>query len=409
MKAHGRKWLLWLALAALVTLHGVTLAELRPRILGGETDFTAFYSAARAVAEGRGALLYEFDTQREFQGEFPARRTPLLFYHPPFELLLFLPLAWLPFVPAYAAWMGVNLGLLAWLAWLPHPYAETYPRSRGLLLLVLALAFFPVTVAMMQGQDSILLLLVFTLAWMAMRRGQSFRAGCILALGLFKFQFVLPFMAVLAIRRSWRALKGFLLTGLGLGLASLVPVGWQGVRSYFEFLLEIDRHLAYGTIRPVSMPNLRGLVTSLSGTTLPAPWPVAVIGVVSLLLLILAAWHWPQQSETVDEQLDLPFALNLLVAILVSYHLNIHDLTILFLFFALTCRHVVATQGWARLGGRILCACMIALFLPPMVTPSEVLPPSPAPWLMLILLVAVLAELHGISARRHTAPLAQTG
>ncbi|HSA93389.1 MAG TPA: hypothetical protein VLE48_10290, partial [Terriglobales bacterium] len=79
--------LLWIALGLLLTIHGMTLAELRPRILGGETDFTAFYSAARVVAEGRGALLYKFDTQRELQRGFPARRTPLLFYHPPFELL----------------------------------------------------------------------------------------------------------------------------------------------------------------------------------------------------------------------------------------------------------------------------------------------------------------------------------
>ena len=397
MKDLQRKGLLWGALVAVLVVQGTMLHELRQRILNGEADFTAFYSAARVVAEGRGSQLYEFRTQSEFQRDFPARRTPLLFYHPPFELLLFLPLAGLSFAHAYAAWMGLNLALLICMSYLRHPYDKMFPLFRGLLALLLALAFFPVSWSMVQGQDSILLLLVFALAWMALRRSQSSRAGCILALGLFKFQFVLPFMAVLAVRKNWKALQGFLLTGLGLALVSLVPVGWQGLQSYFGFLLEINQRLAYGTIRPVSMPNLRGLVTSLSGTTLPAPWPVAIIALMSLLLLILAVWHWPQQSETIDERLDLPFALNLLVALLVSYHLNVHDLTVLFLFIALICRHVMATQAWTRWSGRTLCVCMIALFLPPMVMPSQVLPPSPAPWLMLILLVALLAEL------RHTA------
>ncbi|HSA92080.1 MAG TPA: glycosyltransferase family 87 protein, partial [Terriglobales bacterium] len=354
----------------------------------------AFYSAARVVAEGRGALLYKFDTQRELQRGFPARRTPLLFYHPPFELLLFLPLAWLPFVPAYAVWMGVNLGLLAWLAWLPHPYAEAYPRFRGLLPLVLALAFFPVTVAMMQGQDSILLLFVFTLAWMALRRGQSFRAGCILALGLFKFQFVLPFMAVLAIRRNWKALKGFLLTGLGLGLVSLIPVGWQGARSYFDFLLEINQHLAYGTIRPVSMPNLRGLVATFLGDGLPASWLGGLVAVVSLLLLALAARYWPPEEETATVRLDLAFALTLVVVLLVSYHLNPHDLSLLFLAILLIARHIAATGGQARPAGKILLASLLLLFFPPLMTPPSMPLPAPVLWVSLVMVAALVKEIH---------------
>ncbi|HXE91619.1 MAG TPA: glycosyltransferase family 87 protein [Terriglobales bacterium] len=396
MKNRARKWLPWLALAALLTVQGLTLVELRPRILGGEVDFTAFYSAARVVAEGRGADLYKFDTQREFQRDFPARRTPLLFYHPPFELLLFLPLAWLPYVPAYAAWMALNLGVLACLAWLPHPYADVFPRFRGLLPLVLALAFFPITVALMQGQDSILLLCVFTLAWMALRRGQSFHAGCILALGLFKFQFVLPFMVALAVRRKWKALKGFLFTGLGLGLVSLVPVGWPGARSYVEFLLEINQHLAYGTIRPVSMPNLRGLMAAL-GTGLPVLWLSVTTAILSLCLLALVVRYWPPEEHRAADSLDLAFAVNLIATLLVSYHLNVHDLALLFLAMLLVVRYLVATSGHRRPAGRALLACLLLLFFPPLLMPSDATMPPPVVWVLLVMVGALVSELRAAS------------
>ena len=392
MKDLPRKLLLWAALVAVLAVQGTMLHALRQRILDGQADFTAFYSAARVVAEGRGGELYRFRTQLQFQHEFPSRRTPLLFYHPPFELLLFLPLAWLPFVHAYAVWMGVNLALLVYLAYLRHPYSETFLRFRGLLPLVLALAFFPVAWSIVQGQDSVLLLLLFSLAWIAMRRGQSFRAGCFLALGLFKFQFVLPFMVALAVRRNWKALQGFLWTGLGLGLLSLVPVGWQGVRSYVEFLLEINRRLAYGTIHPVVMPNVRGLVTMFVGSYLPAPWPGVIIAVLSLLLLLLVVQRWPRQDETTAEQFDLVFALNLVVTMLVSYHLNPHDLALLFLAVMLVTRHLLATRGERRMGRIALLACAAALYVPTLYLHEGTRNPHPLFWVLGLLATGLVLE-----------------
>ncbi|HSA92264.1 MAG TPA: glycosyltransferase family 87 protein [Terriglobales bacterium] len=392
MKNSRFRPLWWLALVSVLAAYLWMVAGLRQKILEGRMDFTAFYTGARLVADGRGADLYDARVQAEYQRNFAGRQTPLLFNHPPFELVLLLPLAWLPFPHAYAAWMGVNLALLVWLACLRHPYTRQFPYLRGLPTLVAAAALFPVAWAMMQGQDSIPLLLLFALAWIALRRGQPFRAGCFLALGLFKFQLVVPFMVALIVRRMWPAVRGFVLTGAALAAVSALLVGWTGLWRYVEFLQGINQSLAYGAIRPVAMPNVRGAVTMSVGTVLPAPWPTVLIASLSLLLLILAARKWPRAEDAADARLDLAFALNLMVSLLVSYHLNPHDLALLFLAMALVAQHLAATRGERRWSRTALLASMVVLYVPTLYVPEGMRLPHPMFWLLLLLTIGLAAE-----------------
>ena len=50
----------------------------------------------------------------------------------------------------------------------------------------------------LQGQDSLLLLLVMTLAVAEMKQGRDFTAGCLLGCGLFKFHVILSFVLLVA-------------------------------------------------------------------------------------------------------------------------------------------------------------------------------------------------------------------
>ena len=82
--------------------------SLRREIAAGYPDFTIFYTAGKAVNEGRGRQLYDLETQlalqRGFAPEVKRRENALPFNHPPFEALLFVPLASLPYVTAYLVW-----------------------------------------------------------------------------------------------------------------------------------------------------------------------------------------------------------------------------------------------------------------------------------------------------------------
>ena len=92
------------------------------------------------------------------------------------------------------------------------------------LTLLTILAFFPVWYCLLQGQDSILLLLLFALSFWLWRRGQDEAAGFVLALGLFRPQLVLPFVLVTFLGGRWKFIRGFI---PGASSSSLCPLGWS--------------------------------------------------------------------------------------------------------------------------------------------------------------------------------------
>jgi Glycosyltransferase family 87 len=233
------------------------------------------------------------------------------------------------------------------------------------LPLLAMFAFFPVIMALLQGQDSILLLFLYGLAFSALAAGRTFIAGLCLGLALFKFQLVLPFVLVLLVRRQWRAVAGFATTAFALLLVSAVVVGWSGVMAYPGFVLRLSRSGAQAGIYPRDMPNLRGLVAgSLHLTGRPA---TLLIVALSIALVALAAHRWrvqPQRAQP-GHQFGLGFSLCLTVTIIASYHLLVHDLSLLILPILLIAELLVSGEigGHAR---HILIASLVALFLTPL-------------------------------------------
>ncbi len=78
----------------------------------------------------------------------------------------------------------------------------------GAIVRAASLTFVPALLCLVQGQDSLLLLLLVVLAFTALRRGRAFAAGCWLGLGLFKFQLVLPIVVVLVLTQGRNARTG---------------------------------------------------------------------------------------------------------------------------------------------------------------------------------------------------------
>jgi hypothetical protein len=318
-----------LALAGMVGMHAWVFFSLRQEVRQGYPDFTAFYAAGKCVQRGLGSQLYSMPTQARTQQEFASgvkiRNGPLPFTHPPFEAALFAPLAFLSYPAAYWVWNAVSLlALLVFLLLLrPH-----IPKVRGwseVLPFLCGLAFFPIFVCLLQGQDSLLLLLLFGVAFVAMKSGREFVAGICLGLALFRFQLVLPVMAVLLLRRRWRMLAGFAVTAAALVGISAAVVGWGGLMSYPHQLRQFSHVQAGAAMNPKVMPNLRGVVAGLAGDGNLAQ---VLIGVLSLALVAWAAWKWKAGGQA---EFDLSFGLTLVVAVMVSYHLMAHDLSVLLL------------------------------------------------------------------------------
>lgn len=60
----------------------------------------------------------------------------------------------------------------------------------------------------MQGQTTVLLLILFSLTYVSLKQSQDLRAGFFLGLGLFKFPVVFPFAIICLLRRKWKMLAG---------------------------------------------------------------------------------------------------------------------------------------------------------------------------------------------------------
>lgn len=286
-------------------------------------DFSSFYSAAALVASGGGASLFEVEAQRNVQQELFLRSDALLFYHPPFELLPLLPLTRLSYSNALWVWSAAQAALLLLV---PALLAPLLPREVAPLhLAAVCFAFAPCWIALAQGQDSILLLLLLALACRDFAARRDARAGVWLALGLFKFQIVLPLLLLLLLRKRLRVLGGFVAGGVLVTLLSALVCGWSAVLGYPRFLFEMVRVDAHGTIAPAAMMNLRGLV-SAAGLTDPLR---ALIAVSIIGLAVLSCWLW--WSRRADADPVALFASAVVLCAFLSYHFNPHDQSILLL------------------------------------------------------------------------------
>ncbi len=322
----------------------------------GQPDFKIFYTGAFILHSGHGPELYSYDLQARIEKQLfqsTSRSEDVLPYnHPPFELLVFLPLASLSFLRAYYAWVVTTVALaivsgrllgqgLKHLSafWAPMPY-------------LLIVCLFPFLFLLVQGQDSALALIVLVGSWLSLRSGSGARAGFFLGLGLLKFQVFIPLTVILACWRL-RVLRGFLIGAAVVGIISVALVHPSGLVSYSRFLAHMGRESSASTsakfaTAPVSMPNLRGFaygIVSHGADSLP-PFlaKVFVVALISMsaVILVWAALRTRAIRSDSQEGTDLVFAFALSVSLLLSFHLQTHDLTLLSVPFALVLNRLVA-------------------------------------------------------------------
>jgi len=330
--------------AGILCFHLFFFITLRERIKRGYPDFTAFYTAGLIVRQGLGHQLYDeklqYDIQKSFAGNIPSRQGPLPYIHPPFEALVFLPLTLIPYPEAFVVWDLCALVALFGVTWLLRRSVSTIRLIPIWEFVFGTLAFFPVFACLLEGQDSVLLLLFCALGFNALKKEANFLAGCWFALGAFKFQWTVPIVLLMAIWKAKRVAAGFAVVSLALILISLGLVGWQNMRLYFSYALRIAQSPSLGGVASELMPNLRGF---LLGWPLPFAKTIgtalAVLG--SILLFLFAAVRGRMASQ--PARLELQFSLAIVVSGLIGWHTNAHDLSLLVLPLVLIMDYCVST------------------------------------------------------------------
>jgi len=301
-------------------------------IEGGKNDFPVFYSNAQMVREGQAAQVYDFAAENSFvQRVSDVARAPN--NHLPYELLIFIPFTYLGFAAAHLLWTLVCLGMLVGVAALIRSAISTGLSFRDALLTTLA--FFPVWYCLLQGQDSILLVLLFAISFWLWKRGRVDVAGFALAMGLFRPQLVLPFVLVAFLAGKWRFIRGFIPGAVLVLLVSVSVVGIHGMADYARILLSQGTQGSASALAQQwqvhlgLMPTLRGLLWIVL--------PDCVPGNVGSLLLIsgtMAGLLWAAKGlrgVKAGEAFDMAFATAVAAVALLSFHSLPHDFSLMIL------------------------------------------------------------------------------
>ena len=338
-----------------------------PKALRGHADFRQLYVAGYMVRTGHRTQLYDYAAQAYFQNTLVSNdERALPFIRPAYQALMFVPFSLLPYRTAYLGFLLLNVLLLA-LAFL-----ILQPRLRGLsrvwpgLPPALFLGFYPVALALMQGQDSILLLALLAAALVSLERNRDLTAGALAGVGLFKFQIVVPIVLLFLLWRRWRFVKGFMFSAILVGLLSFITSGCAETVVFVHSLLSVGAGLPAvpGEInfplRINIMANLRGLIYGLASLRVPQRWLQVTTLLLSSIVVISVRARGRQQRG------GDALVLAITAGVVVSYYLFIHDLSILLIPIVLTLDRFISRNGTGEPFGRAAAAISALLFVAPM-------------------------------------------
>jgi len=325
---------------------------LLPGGMRGLADFRQLYAAAYMVRTGNGHDLYNYEVQKRFQSQLVAadqRAVP--FIRPAYQALLFVPFTLLNYRKAYLVFLLSNVVLLG------ISYVLLRAKLKGLtnrfswLPLALFLSFLPVSIAILQGQDTIILMTLLAAAMVFQERRQDFAAGALVGLGLFKLQVVLPIFVLFVLARRWRLVTGFFGAATFATLASGWVLGFGRVGAFLAWLWAVGSGAASHTgavdivLDTSYMPNIRGLIGGMVGGVLPDSYlQLLTLGLSGAVFLCVGVWG--------QAKLRSPNALVLAIttSAAVTYYLLIHDLSVVILpILLILSRAVEAGDNLTRL------------------------------------------------------------
>jgi hypothetical protein len=323
-QGRARRVLIALSLAILIGLIGVyvltiTSGAFAPR----RADFITYYSAGQMVAAGNGGRIYDFQAlaavERVVVRPYTLHYGVLPFVYPPFFAAAVSPLSHAPYEWAYGIWLTLSVASVGMALWVLQRIAGLRGVS-ALAFWLAAATSLPVFVGLAQGQVSALLLGILALTFLAYRYGYDELAGVALALTLIKPPFAIPFLIIFLVARRWRALAGF---GCAAALLFALPSLMLGPSVNAGYLHVVSlagtwRH-AFGYD-----PSLSNSFSGVCQLLLPSPLSTLVMMLLDAAALAGLAWFAARTGDV-----DLHVALAVVVGLLISPHVLVHDLTLL--------------------------------------------------------------------------------
>jgi hypothetical protein len=254
-------------------------------------DFINTWAGPQLAFGDRLRLLFDLDGyQAALSALFGEPLPPHAWSYPLFGLLLFWPIAQLPYFVALALW---TFGLFAAFAMMTLSQIERSVRPIAVILLVLAPATL---INALSGQNGFLTACLLVGGMLLLDR-RPVLAGILFGLLTYKphLGLVVPF-ALLALG-AWRAIAAAAATAILLIAASVAMFGLDAWRSYFQVTTALQVRVLeqFGDFGPLMVTSVMVSVARTFGVSLQTGFAVQVA--VAVPVIALAVWTIRQTSD----------------------------------------------------------------------------------------------------------------
>jgi hypothetical protein len=297
-----------------VTADGLTIAG---GSLGG--DYPAFYGAGKIVASGQGGELYDWSRQAAVQKGLHAEGDDavLVFTYPAYVAVLFAPLGMLPFLASFALYMALCAAALAATVAMVRPMLPTC-KAQAPVLLLLLVTCYPLIASVLGGQNTAFSLLLLASIWRFLVSGDDLHCGIAAGLLLFKPQFGIPVLLLLAVAgRRPRVLLGALPVAILFYILGALAVGADWPLAWWQSTMRFQ-----SLTRVVEASNTVGIVGLFAAQFGADNGPARITGwLITLAAALALAYFWYRRRAPSDTL----FAVTACVIALLPPHAIFYD------------------------------------------------------------------------------------
>jgi hypothetical protein len=263
------------------------------------SDFPAFYAGAQAVRTENPAALYDMEAmvrnvlraQGHPPASIPANPDPeeshyawLRYYNPPFYLLALSPLTLLDLHTAYLVMIVANIVLLGGLM-VVLGFILRWRQPLTSLLALGLIGFSPVYFTIHHAQPTILIAILMSSAYLALRAGRPRLAACLLA-----FVGAKPHWLFAAFALTWRRPRVLAILSLTCVVVLVLPFALLGTKGIVDYIALVSARGAGDLNDPVygtALLSWSGFFRALTGESQPELWFGASAATIGCFLLIL--------------------------------------------------------------------------------------------------------------------------
>jgi hypothetical protein len=327
-------------------------------------DFITFWGASHLALGGAATAAY--DMTRIYAAEqaaVPGLETVYLWHYPPTFFLVILPLAFLPYLAAYFAFLGATGA--AFVAVMRRVIATSIGGAIGAAdwrTMILVAAFPAVFVNLFHGQNGFLTTAILGAALLALDR-RPLLGGALFGLMAYKPQFaVLVPVALLAWglsgdRRAWHAIAAAAVVALAFAGLSTAVMGPDVLAAFLANMPFVRRLMEGGFLPWNKMPTIFAMLRMV-GVSVGAAYAAQAVCALAAVAGVVAVWRG-------QAPLALRGAMLIVATMLATPYMFDYDMVVLALPLAWLAADGIA-RGWQPYEREILVAAWAA----PLVAPN---------------------------------------